>query len=79
MDPERWRQIETLFYPTSEMEETQRGAFLDQRCAGDTRLRADDSYAKTAVSNTTTWGTPRAKATELIEDALNGRTPALLQ
>ena len=36
-----------------------------------------DSYAKTAVSNTTTWGTPRARATDLIEDALNGRTPTI--
>ena len=36
-----------------------------------------DSYAKTAVANTTTWGTPRARATELIEDALNGRTPTI--
>jgi len=36
-----------------------------------------DSYAKNAVSNTTTWGTPRAMASELIEDALNGRTPTI--
>jgi N12 class adenine-specific DNA methylase len=36
-----------------------------------------DYEAKTAVSNTTTWGTTRAKASELIEDALNGRTPTI--
>jgi N12 class adenine-specific DNA methylase len=36
-----------------------------------------DHYARTAVGNTTTWGTPRARATELIEDALNGRTPTI--
>jgi N12 class adenine-specific DNA methylase len=36
-----------------------------------------DAYAKSAVSNTTTWGTPRARATDLIEDALNGRTPTI--
>ena len=36
-----------------------------------------DYEAKNAVSNTTTWGTTRAKATELIEDALNGRTPTI--
>jgi N12 class adenine-specific DNA methylase len=36
-----------------------------------------DNYVKTAVSNTTTCGTPRARATDLIEDALNGRTPTI--
>ncbi len=36
-----------------------------------------DSYAKSAVSNTTTHGTARAVATDLIEDALNGRTPTI--
>ena len=36
-----------------------------------------DSYAKSNVSNTTTWGTPRALASDLIEDALNGRTPTI--
>jgi N12 class adenine-specific DNA methylase len=36
-----------------------------------------DWDAKNCVANTTTWGTPRAKAHELIEDALNGRTPTI--
>jgi N12 class adenine-specific DNA methylase len=36
-----------------------------------------DNSAKSAVSNTTTHGTPRALASELIEDALNGRTPTI--
>ena len=36
-----------------------------------------DSSVKSAVSNTTTWGTTRARATDLIEDALNGRTPTI--
>ena len=36
-----------------------------------------ESYAKSSVSNTTTYGTPRAIATDLIEDALNGRTPTI--
>ncbi len=36
-----------------------------------------DSYAKSNVANTTTHGTPRAIATDLIEDALNGRTPTI--
>jgi N12 class adenine-specific DNA methylase len=36
-----------------------------------------ESYAKSSVSNTTTHGTARALASDLIEDALNGRTPTI--
>jgi N12 class adenine-specific DNA methylase len=36
-----------------------------------------DLSAKQCVSNTTTHGTNRMKATDLIEDALNGRTPTV--
>jgi N12 class adenine-specific DNA methylase len=36
-----------------------------------------DRVAKEAVANTTTHGTARVPASELIEDALNGRTPTV--
>jgi N12 class adenine-specific DNA methylase len=36
-----------------------------------------DVSAKSSVANTTTYGTTRVSATELIEDALNGRTPTV--
>jgi N12 class adenine-specific DNA methylase len=36
-----------------------------------------DSTAKSNVSNTTAWGTARALASDLIDDALNGRTPTI--
>jgi len=36
-----------------------------------------DPTAKSNVSNTTTWGTLRALASGLIDDALNGRTPTI--
>jgi hypothetical protein len=36
-----------------------------------------DSYAKSNVSNTTASGTPRALASDLIDDALNGHTPTI--
>jgi N12 class adenine-specific DNA methylase len=36
-----------------------------------------ESYAKANVSNTTAWGSPRALASDLIDDALNGRTPTI--
>lgn len=36
-----------------------------------------DISARNSVTNTTTHGTARAKASDLIEDALNGRTPTI--
>jgi len=36
-----------------------------------------ESYAKSSVANTTTHGTTRALASDLIDDALNGRTPTI--
>jgi len=36
-----------------------------------------DGTAKSNVSNTTAWGTPRALASDLIDDALKGRTPTI--
>jgi N12 class adenine-specific DNA methylase len=36
-----------------------------------------DSYARSSVANSTTFGTPRALASDLILDALNGRTPTI--
>jgi N12 class adenine-specific DNA methylase len=36
-----------------------------------------ESTSKSSVSNTTAWGTPRALASDLIDDALNGRTPTI--
>jgi N12 class adenine-specific DNA methylase len=61
---------ETLDIPRSFVTVTHSGAIA-------TWALTLDSYAKTAVSNTTTWGTPRVRATDLIEDGLNGRTPTV--
>ncbi len=36
-----------------------------------------ESTAKASVSNTTAWGTARVLASDLIDDALNGRTPSI--
>jgi len=36
-----------------------------------------DSIAKSNVSDTTAWGTLRALASDLIDDALNGRAPTI--
>ncbi|MEW6731938.1 MAG: two-component regulator propeller domain-containing protein [Acidobacteriota bacterium] len=37
--PERWQQVEKLFYQLLEIEPAQRAAFLDKTCLGDTALR----------------------------------------
>ena len=39
MQPERWKQVEQLYHASLEQEKEQRGAFLQQACAGDEALR----------------------------------------
>lgn len=41
MEPERWEQIECLYHSVLEREESGRGAFLKQACAGDEVLRRE--------------------------------------
>ena len=41
MTPERWRQINDLFYSVVERQPDQRAAFLDAACAGDLDLRSE--------------------------------------
>ena len=41
MQPERWRKIEEIYQAALEREESQRGAFLAETCAGDEALREE--------------------------------------
>ncbi len=41
MEPERWRQIEQLYYAALEREPAERAAFLAEACAGDESLRRE--------------------------------------
>lgn len=41
MQPERWKQVEQLYHASLEQEKEQRGAFLQQACAGDEALRRE--------------------------------------
>ena len=41
MTPERWRQVTGVFHGALAREAANRGAFLDQVCAGDLALRAE--------------------------------------
>jgi eukaryotic-like serine/threonine-protein kinase len=41
MSPERWQQIEELFYAALELPTAERGTFLDRVCGGDAELRAE--------------------------------------
>jgi eukaryotic-like serine/threonine-protein kinase len=41
MDPERWRQVERLYYEALERPERERAAFLEEACGGDAALRGE--------------------------------------
>ncbi|MCI0389297.1 MAG: hypothetical protein MOB07_11120 [Acidobacteria bacterium] len=41
MTPDRWRQVDQLFYSAIEREPEGRAAFLDQACGGDEALRGE--------------------------------------
>src|SRR5262249_40577169 len=41
MKPERWQQIERLYYAALERDATERAAFLAEACAGDEELRLE--------------------------------------
>src|SRR5262245_58099669 len=41
MKPERWQQIEKIYYDARKLDRDQRAAFLDQVCAGDEALRKE--------------------------------------
>ena len=71
VDPERWQRIETLFYAASEMEEPGRSAFLDQGCAGDTRLRAEvESLLASSNQTLGLLNQPVAEAAQAITSGL---------
>jgi Flp pilus assembly protein TadD len=71
MDPERWRHIERLYQLALERAPGQRGAFLEQTCAGDQELRREvesllvyadgaEEYVKAAAQavGAQTWDVP---------------------
>lgn len=41
MSPRRWQHIEAIFGRAVELEDAERGPYLDQACAGDTALRQE--------------------------------------
>src|SRR5918997_1461074 len=41
MTPERWQRIKELFHAAAELGPSERGAFLDANCAGDSAARAE--------------------------------------
>ncbi len=41
MDPERWKQIEHIYHRALESEQSQRSAFLQEACGGDSALRQE--------------------------------------
>src|SRR5689334_5523954 len=50
---DNWEKVQELFTSAAELPARERGAFLDQACAGDTELRAEvDSLLEHDVANT---------------------------
>ncbi len=41
MEPERWKQVESIYHAAVEREPESREAFLDEACAGDEELRRE--------------------------------------
>ena len=41
MDSQRWKQIDEIFHAALEREPEERGAYLDEACAGDQDLRKE--------------------------------------
>ena len=62
--------VETLEVPSNKISVSHAGAIASWAITADWN-------AKNSVSNTTTYGTARARAIDLIDDALNGRTPTI--
>lgn len=80
MTPERWQQIEKLFYSILEVEPSRRDDFLDEACGGDEELhRALKSLLASIDEGGTFFETLRAEvAAEIINEdkagAMTGRT-----
>ena len=62
--------VETLTVPSSSIKVGHSGAIASWQITAEWE-------AKSSVSNTTTYGTPRVTAIDLVDDALNGRTPTV--
>jgi hypothetical protein len=54
MEPERWRQIERLYYAVLEQEKSHRARYLEQSCAGDESLRRE---VESLLAGEETWTT----------------------
>ena len=79
MKPERWQQVKELFQQATEMEGTERQAFLDRACGGDTTLRAEVESLLASEGQSADFMTrpPQQAAAAVLasdpDDALEGR------
>src|SRR3990167_6323740 len=67
MEPERWRTAKRLFQEAIELDEPERGTYLDRACSGDDALRAEvaallaahaaagDRFEKSPITDTPAW------------------------
>jgi serine/threonine-protein kinase len=74
MTPERWKQIENIFAQASELPKTERAAFLQHSCAGDTELLNEvESLLNQEIETGTLFATAISEAAgSLSEDEIKG-------
>jgi non-specific serine/threonine protein kinase len=74
MEPERWRQIERLYYAALEQEKSHRARYLEQSCAGDESLRREVQSLLAGEETVRFLETPAldVAAKALAEDRLRG-------
>ena len=59
MTPERWREIERLYYAALERDADERAVFLNEACGGDEGLRREvESLLDLSRQRTTSWRWP---------------------
>ncbi|MGH9846030.1 MAG: protein kinase domain-containing protein, partial [Blastocatellia bacterium] len=80
MKPERWKQIEQIYDAALERDASQRGAFLDQACEGDEKLRrevasllASDEQAGSFLAAPATEVMARSIAAEPVSSPIGRR------
>ena len=71
MTPERWRQVEDVFHAALSRGESERPAFLEQRCAGDLALRREVEALLAQQASASDFPEDRAgaAATQMVSDA----------
>jgi Tol biopolymer transport system component/predicted Ser/Thr protein kinase len=76
MEPERWRQIETLYHSALERQERERAAFLEDACGGDLELHREvESLLACQIAAADFIEVPAIKAAAAAQDQQTSARP----